>query len=407
MATYTRNERDEATVSLRCEGPREAVIALAASARALAGSCTRARFLPFAIDRFADADLVASGVESRRVPPGSWPDGVLAELERLPALPIVWGGAFESHLELLAAISRRRPLLGTPLHGVARAKDPFVVAEVLRAAGVATPAVRADEPGARDGWLSKPLRGSGGGGIRAAVEVAPSSDRFLQARASGLAASAVFVAHREESRVTSPAETRRGARALLVGVTRQLVGVGWLAAPAFSYCGTVAPLALARSTREQVQRAGDALARELGLVGVFGIDFLLDGDRAVIIEVNPRYTAAVEIVERVLGVAIVDLHVRASRDEPVAMTLPDAHHAAAKAVVFASPDARFVPPSDAASRELARRYAWLADTPLNDQAIAAGEPAFTICCDAPDCESAWRRVRELAGILRAECLRSR
>ena len=44
------------------------------------------------------------------------------------------------------------------------------------------------------------------------------------------------------------------------------------------------------------------LADRFELSGLFGVDFILDGDQVWTLEVNPRYTASVEIVERATGI---------------------------------------------------------------------------------------------------------
>jgi predicted ATP-grasp superfamily ATP-dependent carboligase len=55
----------------------------------------------------------------------------------------------------------------------------------------------------------------------------------------------------------------------------------------------------------------DALTREFGLVGVNGIDFIARRGTPYPIEVNPRYTAAMELVERVYDLSIFEIHARA------------------------------------------------------------------------------------------------
>src|SRR5262249_25634739 len=42
---------------------------------------------------------------------------------------------------------------------------------------------------------------------------------------------------------------------------------------------------------------GRLLVKSLGLRGLFGVDFVLEGGRPWVVEVNPRYTASVEILE--------------------------------------------------------------------------------------------------------------
>ena len=55
-------------------------------------------------------------------------------------------------------------------------------------------------------------------------------------------------------------------------------------------------------------RLGNILAEQFELMGLFGVDFVLEGERVWSLEVNPRYTASVEIVERFTGVSAIAKH---------------------------------------------------------------------------------------------------
>src|SRR5262249_3860932 len=83
--------------------------------------------------------------------------------------------------------------------------------------------------------------------------------------------------------------------------------VSWLHAPAFSYCGSIS-FTPSPELGRQVHQLGEVLARACGLLGIFGIDFILHDDVSYLIEVNPRYTASVEVVEHATGVAALALH---------------------------------------------------------------------------------------------------
>src|SRR5262249_33288556 len=144
---------------------------------------------------------------------------------------------------------------------LALARDPFALARTLRAADLPCPAVRrADESPPPGRWLVKPRAGAGGAGIRFRGPAAPPLPRGADLREfiDGEPRSAVFVADGDGSR--------------LLGVTGQLVGVCWLHAGPFRYCGSVGPLALGGAERAVWERLGVAVARFAGLRGLFGID---------------------------------------------------------------------------------------------------------------------------------------
>jgi predicted ATP-grasp superfamily ATP-dependent carboligase len=173
-----------------------------------------------------------------------------------------------------------RTLLGNPASVVRRARD----ARALPGA----PAVRTDAP--RDGegegeWLVKPRASGGGHGVRRwrRGERVPRR-AVLQEFVPGAAGSVVF--------------TPDG----VLGVTRQLIGDPAFGADGFRYCGNIL------LDNSLIEAHHDALAARVtaafGLTGVNGVDVV---DR-VPIEVNPRYTAAMELVERRDGVSIATAH---------------------------------------------------------------------------------------------------
>jgi predicted ATP-grasp superfamily ATP-dependent carboligase len=126
---------------------------------------------------------------------------------------------------------------------------------------------------------------------------------MLQEYLRGKACSAAFVGN--------------GHDAVLLGVTEQLIGKKEFGAQGFRYCGSVLPLPEIVDYRsgatilEQVIQAGKFLVREYGLIGVNGFDFILDGGKIWLTEVNPRYSASMELVERAYNLPIFRFHFEA------------------------------------------------------------------------------------------------
>src|SRR5262249_2487033 len=99
-----------------------------------------------------------------------------------------------------------------------------------------------------------------------------------------------------------------GSGARLLGVTRQLVGAGWLNAGPFRYCGGVGLLPLEKGLQGALEGLGRVLARRAGLRGLFGVDGVLRGGAFWPVEVNPRYPASVEVLEYATGLAALRWH---------------------------------------------------------------------------------------------------
>lgn len=371
-----------------------------ASARAAAFSAVRSGFSPWACDLFGDSDLraVARFVE---LAPGSYPGGLLDALEKMPSAPVLYTGALERNPALLDRIASRHRLLGHSRTSLRKARDPSFLASILRACGLEPPPVRpgTHPPVPPTGWLRKPVDGGGGAGIVPAEASPPGSsprEVYYQKICRGLPCSSVHLA--------------RDAGCDLLGVTRQLVGEPWLDAPRFAWCGNVGPLELPRETRAALTAAGEALAAACGLRGLFGLDFLLDGPTVRPLELNPRYTAAVEILEHALSLRALELHAAAWGAPVVASPPAGSWYRKAgsrtprpavlgKAVIFApeeivvQPDIRRLQPVKPESLPT------FADLPAPGTVIPRGRPVITVFAGGTDpsaCLEALRHEQQVA-----------
>ncbi|MDE2506948.1 MAG: ATP-grasp domain-containing protein, partial [Planctomycetota bacterium] len=268
-----------------------------ASTRAAAFSALRAGLSPRCADLFADLDLMSAAI-AVRVDIHNYPSR-LRSLERIqPAAPFLYTGGLENEPDLIDDLASCRELWGNPGNVLRAARDPSRVAEVARSVGLPVPTLAFDARGLpRDGsWLRKPRRSSGGVELTPLVhqeELNDDGSFFFQERIPGLDASAIFLGD--------------GCSARLVAVTRQLLGRP--GAP-FAYVGNVGPWPVTNTTRSLLERLGGAVTSEFSLRGLFGIDFILSDGVPWLIEVNPRYTASVEVIEHALGISLLANHAR-------------------------------------------------------------------------------------------------
>jgi uncharacterized protein len=303
------------------------LLIVGASARAAAFSALRAELQPCCIDLFADADLQAR-CSVRRLSLKRYPSGFAEAAATACAGPWLYTGGLENYPRALERISRSRLLWGNGPAVLRIVRSPRAVNEILRRAGMPCPAYRrtsSDDALAR-GWLVKPLKSSGGVGIRhwngAPLVTRGSRREYLQEFIEGDACSAVFVG------------SGRGSQ--LVGVSRQLIGEKWLHVDRFHYCGSIGPMKPSLELNRQLQAIGGVLCEAAGLRGLFGVDFIRQADKAYPVEINPRYTASVEILEHTLGVVALALHC-AAFDRAIEQAPPadDRPQIAAKAILFA------------------------------------------------------------------------
>jgi predicted ATP-grasp superfamily ATP-dependent carboligase len=340
------------------------LIILGASARAAAASAVHAGMRPWCCDLFADLDLQAMAVV-HRCPRQAYPHGMLAILEAaaLPArIPVLLTGAMENDPQLIATLEAQRPLLTSSALAVRAVRDPEALPRLVPGSGLrfcpaqVGPGVVTPQDAHR--YLIKPQRGRGP--IRFATAGEPvAADAFVQRYVSGRTLSAVYVG--------GPS----GAR--LFGATQQLVGEPVFATRSFRYCGSIGPIDVGGQLGEVWRHLGHELHRAFGLRGVFGVDAVLDhnGDLWPV-EVNPRYTAGVEVLERAVGRSVL------APDRGAASVLGAARGPQfGKAIVYASetmraPDVRAMFGSDR-----------VADVPVPGEIIEAGWPVCTLLAQGP------------------------
>jgi predicted ATP-grasp superfamily ATP-dependent carboligase len=366
----------------------DSLLIVGVSARAAAWSARRAGFTPLAVDRFLDTDLraVAHAVRAR-----PYPAAIPEAARQLGAAPVMYTGALENHPTVLDQLAGERPLLGNPGQTVKRVRDPFRLASALRAIGLPMPDTRPSSEGLpRDGsWLVKRKRSSGGGHVRPWRGSLRDGheDHYFQRRVDGITCGAVFLG--------------AGGHAHLVGTSQQLVGCYWTGATAYRYAGSIGPLKLSSRVRQEWLRIGNQLASEFNLVGLFGVDAVLQGQRLWPLEVNPRYTASVEVLERAFELQAVRWHVQACRDQVLPTTDDETSNecrtVCGKAVLYARRTVRVGPAFAEMADHCTASSLWptLADIPELGTEISGGSPVATVLAAGPDPRSVEVQLRKL------------
>jgi predicted ATP-grasp superfamily ATP-dependent carboligase len=273
---------------------REALAIVGVTARALTQAARRspgfadARIV--ALDWFADRDLIDAADIAEAVPTRR--SGGFAERPLLRALRrlapegslLVPGSGFESRLPLLARLGARYRLAGNAPAVLARVKDPRQFFEAVQRLGIPHPEIADAVPlGGRGAWLVKRIGGAGGGHVRPAHRSGPvPRGCYAQRRLEGQPVSLAFLAD------------GRGAEP--VGFTLQ-----WPSPTPtrpFRYGGAAFPADLPDALAARMAEWAARLAREFHLVGLGSADFLVEGDRAWLLEVNPRPGATLDLLDR-------------------------------------------------------------------------------------------------------------
>jgi predicted ATP-grasp superfamily ATP-dependent carboligase len=215
----------------------------------------------------------------------------------------------------------------------------------------------------------------------------------LQAYIEGQPASAAFVADGEQS--------------VVLGLAEQLIGQEELGAGGFGWCGNILPLTDSLGDPLEVLKSVEgtiaALTRRFGLRGVNGIDLVVarsdSGPKPHLVEVNPRYTASMELVEQAYGLNIFSGHLAAMEghlpDFSLAHRLQSRHAYFGKGIIYAR--RTLTMPETAGWVERGRR-----DIPFPGERIGAGHPVCTVLATGRGREECWQDLLAGAGDVRRE-----
>ncbi|MGH8573098.1 MAG: ATP-grasp domain-containing protein, partial [Gammaproteobacteria bacterium] len=205
---------------------------------------------------------------------------------------------------------------------------------------------------------------------------------YLQRQVPGRPHSVVFLAD--------------GRHAAIVGYNEIRVQ-GGTGAARFRYTGavTISEPPVAPAVEDAVQ----VLVRALGLVGLCGLDFMLDQDgRYSVLEVNPRPTGTFELYEDlgVEGPGLFQMHLSACEGRLPRTVRVLGAGVAAQEVLWASPET-FAIPGDL------RWPDWARDRPAAGTLLQADEPICTLHARAQDRNTVDRllsdRRAKLSGVL--------
>lgn len=345
----------------------------------LAQLAVRAGYAVTALDYFGDADLRAACPGRSLLRDYSLPYSAASLVHaatELDAPAVIYSANLENFPTEVARLAQGRELLGNRPETLAQVRDPARLAAALRTGGFAFPetvfpgAGQALDPDRR--WLWKPVRGGGGHGIHFGSEERQIREGIFQEYLPGLVGSAAFAAN--------------GRSAVLLGLTEQLIGQRALGASGFTYCGNLAPPRLPPAELSallfEVRALVSYLTKTFHLRGLNGLDFIWQGGHVWTIEVNPRPSASLELLDLAYGLRVFDLHVRSFSGDLPEFDLAEVltvSPAVGKAIVYAPANIRVGDTGAWASQSIC-------DIPHSGELIQQGSPVCTLLAmdDTPD-----------------------
>ncbi|KIX12303.1 ATP-grasp domain-containing protein [Dethiosulfatarculus sandiegensis] len=365
------------------------------STRALVESAVNAGWEIPSLDYFGDRDqkeLVANYSLAKDFGLPLSGKGLFEAVKRLKPGSLYYVAGLDNHPQLVARLAREMTIFGNSPETLVKSKDWRFLRSICEKSKITCPKTLL--PGEilnypSGEWLTKPAYGGGGRAVRPWQGGPLQKGEVAQALVKGRPASCAVLAD--------------GSDSVVLGITEQLIGRQVFGVGMFRWCGNIHPLALPsdlnESLWEQVEEMAQILTRNLGLKGAFGLDLVItshrQGIRAFLIEINPRPTASMELLEAQLGLNIFSLHQKASDGRlcPPEVTKPRGF--VGKAVVFAGKD--LVMPSTRAWKAKGRK-----DIPFGREKVKAQAPICTVFADAPTRDECFGELCNQAGRLRQE-----
>jgi predicted ATP-grasp superfamily ATP-dependent carboligase len=304
---------------------------------------------------------------------------------------VAYAGGIENRLRLLEHLERRGRILGNDAATARRVRDPrqlfsFLSRHEIPHAATLPKAFRAPLSRGRR-YLWKALRSGAGSRIRqAAAGEARPRGYYLQEYVRGPVLSASVVASEKGSTV--------------LGVSRQIVGSRVLGSRGFRYAGNIigpSSELLPDRALARLHSMANAICERFHLVGLNGLDFVLSDETPCLIEVNPRYTASMELLEDLSGRNLFDLHLAAALGEGVPggslKTAASAPRYLAKGILYAEREVWAGDPEELMS--LGCR-----DVPPAGERFDPGQPICTIVVGGASAADCHRSLAGRAAIVR-------
>jgi predicted ATP-grasp superfamily ATP-dependent carboligase len=345
---------------------RPSLLVVAISGRAIAQSARRAGFVPLVADFFTDRDTQEAAYACRKLEGDiargmEWPSlsralEMLAAQSPSPILGLVYGSGFEDRPELLSRIAKSWTLLGNDKSVVERIKNPEGFFGELDRLGVAHPATASKCPAKTkrtSAWLVKRKGGAGGSHIGVSATARGQREVYYQERVEGRSVSALFVANGREARV--------------LGFSAQ-----WTAPSKTSpwrYGGAVRPARLAAAASEAMVSAVERAASTFKIKGLASADFMVNGQSALLLEINPRPGATLDIFDSAAA-PLLRLHLDAVIEGRLPRAAPSLESAMASAIVFA--------PKRVAVPVAMTWPDWASDKPKPGEIIDKNRPICTV-----------------------------
>ena len=355
------------------------------SARALAGSLSAAGLPVAAIDVFCDQDLDHVSCKVSVFDTPNLLHAINEVNKKTPCKYLIIGGGIESCTDLLDQLPGNIILLGNFPEVLQATNNPEIFFKLLDKLKIPHPETVFELPPAAKGWLVKQANSCGGSGVRLFdPDHTYSSSCYFQKFIQGRVCSAVFIADSQKAQVIGYNEIWSESDSLSKF-------------PGFKFAGAISLPDFPGNLNEIINDYLQLLTNELSLIGLCGMDFIIDDqDNIQVLEINPRPTATFELHDQDGDLML--QHINACQYGKLdSDQIIRAEHSYAKQIFYTEEPMKI-------GQEI-QWPEWVADLPHAGQIIKAHEPVCTIYADAEHVSKAKELLRERM-LLAKETLRT-
>ncbi len=372
-----------------CEGTpvnSKPILIVAAAARMMAESGRRGNLRLLTIDQFGDQDTLKASdrlIKAAAEDGGLSPNRVRSAIESLDPkaeAQVVLGGGLDSHPELIEHIESHRSLIGNSAERFKQLKMPERCFALFDKLGIPYPDVSWRGPTDSREWLLKTGCSEGGKGVRSAAHDQAGSGDFYQRRLAGPTYSLLFLANGDDLKIIG----FNTLRTVAIGKTP------------FLFAGAQNFTDLGIEVRRRMAAVALKLIKNIGLVGLNSLDFMLDPQKGpLVLEINPRPSATMALYDRDMPEGLLRAHIHAVYGK--LMPIPATTQFRAFHVVIAS---RMLSIS-----ENLIWPSWCHDRPVPGTSVLPGAPFCTVEAEASSPQSALkllsRRIDHLKVLMAA------
>ncbi len=287
------------------EGKTIAIVGF--SARAAAQIAKRSGFEVVAVDACADRDLICDCQSHYLLDDPDWPNALNVFY---PSAPLLLTGGMEHRTHLVErchAVTSRCGSTAPQLRSM-RSLDNWATWAI--GCDIGWPftcrtwqeVLHSEKLHRQQDWLMKPFQSAGGIGITELPSTNPFADDFTKEQ------SIFYFQKRLPGEPIGVTFLTSEFGSTLVGATSAWLPDAKSPGVNYAYRGSYGPVVLTDEQLSKLQRFARNVGNESGLLGLWQADFLCNEGELTLLEINPRWSASMDILEVCLDVGLVEMH---------------------------------------------------------------------------------------------------